>query len=63
MKLISLFLTVLLLLLLRKLFWCLRWLWCYHHGRETPEPISFLPRRSGETFLGHIRGGDDSEEE
>lgn len=62
MKLIKIFLLVLLLLLLRKLFWCLKWLWCYHHGQETPDPIPFLPRRTGDTFLGHIRGDDDEEE-
>lgn len=62
MKLIKIFLFVLLLLLLRKLFWCLKWLWCYHHGQETPDPIPFLPRRTGDTFLGHIRGDDDEEE-
>ena len=45
MKLIKILLLVLLLLLARKLAWCLRWLWCYYHGRETPAPISFLPRR------------------
>lgn len=62
MKLIKIFLLVLLLLLLRKLLWCLKWLWCYHHGQETPDPIPFLPRRTGDTFLGHIRGDDDEEE-
>ena len=46
---------IVLLLLLRKLVWCLRWLWCWHRGRETPAPISFFPRRTGETFDGHIR--------
>ena len=41
----SLLLLVLLILLARKLVWCVRWLWRYYHGRETPEPIPFLPRR------------------
>lgn len=63
MKLVNLLLVLLLLLLLRKLVWCLRWLWCYYHGRKTPAPISFLPRRSGETFLGHIRGDDEDGED
>lgn len=54
MELLNLALVAILLLLLRKLFWCLRWLWCYHHGKETPEPISFLPRRSGRTFAEHV---------
>ena len=47
-------LAAILLLLVRKLIWCFRWLWCYHHGRQTPEPISFLPRRSGRTFDEHV---------
>lgn len=55
MKLLKLLLATLLVLLLRKLFWCLRWLWCYYHGRELPENISFLPRQSGRVFLGHLR--------
>ena len=61
MELINILLTALLLLLLRKLCWCLRWLWCYYHGREVPDPISFLPRRTGEIFDGHIRGGEEEE--
>ena len=62
MKLLNILLVVLLLLLVRKLAWCLRWLWCYYHGKETPEPIPFLPRRSGETFAGHIHKPDDEED-
>lgn len=54
MELLNLALVAILLLLLRKLFWCFRWLWCYHHGKETPEPITFLPRRSGRTFDAHV---------
>lgn len=54
MELLNLLLAAILLLLLRKLIWCFRWLWCYHHGKETPAPISFLPRRSGETFAEHV---------
>ena len=61
MELLNIFLTAALLLLLRKLVWCLRWLWCYYHGREVPDPISFLPRRTGEIFDGHIRGGEEEE--
>ena len=61
MELINILLTALLLLLLRKLCWCLKWLWCYYHGREVPDPISFLPRRTGEIFDGHIRGGEEEE--
>ena len=55
MKLLQLALLVLLILLLRKLFWCLLWLWRYYHGQETPDPISFLPRRSGMIFDEHVR--------
>lgn len=62
LNLLRLLLLVLLLLLLRKLAWCLRWLWCYYRGKETPEPISFLPRRSGELFRGHLPGRDDEED-
>lgn len=62
MEIINLALILLLALLLRKLVWCLYWLWCYYHGRETPEPISFLPRRSGETFRGHLPDQDDEED-
>ena len=42
-KLVNLALIVLLVLLLRKLVWCIRWLWCYYRDREVPEPIPFLP--------------------
>ena len=62
MKLINILLIALLLLLVRKLAWCLRWLWCDYRGKETPEPISFLPRRSGETFAGHIQKPEDEED-
>ena len=60
-KAIILIIAILLLLLARKLVWCLKWLWCYYHGKETPEPISFLPRRSGETFEGHIQRTDEED--
>ena len=63
MELVNILLIALLLLLVRKLIWCLRWLWCYYHGRETPAPISFFPRRTVETFEGHVRQTRDGEEE
>lgn len=63
MKWLSLGLTILLVLLLRKLIWCLRWLWCYYHGKEAPEPISFLPQQSGRIFESHIRDAERQEEE
>lgn len=62
MELVNILLAVLLLLLLRKLIWCLRWLWCYYHGRETPAPISFFPCRSGEAFRGHLPKDKDEED-
>ena len=55
MELLNILLIALLLLLLRKLIWCLRWLWCYYHGKETLAHISFFPRRTGEGFQGHIQ--------
>ncbi len=55
MELVNILLVALLLLLVRKLIWCLRWLWCYYHGKETLAPISFFPRRTGEGFQGHIQ--------
>ena len=63
MELVNILLIALLLLLVRKLIWCLRWLWCYYHGRETPAPISFFPRRTGETFDGHVRRVRNGEED
>lgn len=59
MRALKIALIVLLLLLLRKLVWCLRWLWCWYHHRPTPEPISFLPRRSGRLFDGHVGARED----
>ena len=55
MELVNLLGIALLVLLLRKLIWCLRWLWCYYHGRQTPSPIPFLPRRTGVLFSDHVR--------
>ena len=63
MELVNILLIALLLLLVRKLIWCLRWLWCYYHGRETPAPISFFPRRTGEPFDGHVRRARNGEED
>ena len=63
MKWLNIGLTLLLALLVRKLVWCLRWLWCYYHGREVPEPISFLPRRTGGTFRGHVDRATAEEQE
>lgn len=64
MELINLLGIALLALLVRKLIWCFRWLWCYYHGHETPEPISFLPRRTGKLFSDHVRQArEDAEPE
>ena len=54
-------LIIVLLLLVRKLIWCVRWLWCYYHGREVPEPISFLPQQSGRVFDSHLPEENDKE--
>jgi len=62
MKLINLALIAVLLLLVRKLIWCLRWLWCYYHGREVPDPISFLPQQSGRVFDRHVQDASNDEE-
>ena len=47
-----------LLLLLRKLVWCLRWLWCWKRGTDTPAPIGWLPSRDGGRFAAHVREHD-----
>ena len=54
LRLVNGCLLVLLALLLRKLCWCLRWLWCYRRGREAPAPIPFLPRQTGRVFEEHL---------
>lgn len=61
-KPVKLALVIVLLLLVRKLVWCLRWLWCYYHGKEVPESISFLPQQSGRVFEGHLPEENDKEE-
>ena len=48
------FLILTLVFLLRKLIWCLRWLRCYYHGKEVPDPIATLPQRSGTRFERHV---------
>ena len=55
LKIINAVLVIVLLLLVRKLIWCLRWLWCYRHGREVPEPIGILPQQSGRVFDRHVQ--------
>ena len=49
---------IVLLLLLRKLAWCLRWLWCWKRGTDTPVPIGWLPSRDGGHFAAHVRAHD-----
>ena len=56
-------LIIVLLLLVRKLIWCVRWLWCYYHGREVPDPIGWLPAQSGRVFDRHLPTEKDDEEE
>ena len=55
--------VIVLLLLLRKLIWCLRWLWCWKHDRETPPSIGWLPSRDGGRFDAHVQKfeGEDSQ--
>ena len=62
MELINIAGIALLMLLVRKLIWCLRWLWCYYHGRPTPEPITFLPRHTRARFREHLKKDADEEE-
>ena len=62
MKIINLLLVIILLLLVRKLAWCIRWLWCYYHGREVPDPISFLPQQSGRIFAHHVQNASKEED-
>ena len=56
-------LILILLAVLRKLVWCLRWLWCYYHGKEVPDPIGFLPQRSGTGFDRHVEQAAEHKEE
>ena len=54
LKMVNALLVAILVLLVRKLIWCLRWLWCYYHDREVPKEISFLPRRTDNVFEDHL---------
>ena len=56
-------LILILLATVRKLVWCLRWLWCYYHGKEVPDPIGFLPQRSGAGFDRHVEQAAEWKEE
>ena len=60
-KLINAALIILLLLLLRKLIWCLRCLWCHYHGKPMPGPISFIPQQSGRVFERHLPQEDEDD--
>ena len=55
-------LILILLFILRKLIWCLRWLWCYYRGKEVPEPIATLPQRSGSRFERHVEQAVEEKE-
>ena len=55
-------LILVLVLLVRKLAWCLRWLWCYYHGKEVPDPIGWLPSQSGRVFDSHLPPEPEEEE-
>lgn len=39
--------VIVLLLLLRKLIWCLRWLWCWKHDRRPRRPSAAAQRAGG----------------
>ena len=58
-KLINVLGGLLLLLLLRKLIWCLRWLWCWKRGVDTPAPIGWLPSRDGGRFDAHLENREE----
>ena len=58
LKAINILGVLALFLLLRKLIWCLRWLWCWKHDRETPPPIGWLPSRDGGRFDVHMQKRD-----
>lgn len=58
LKAINILGVLALFLLLRKLIWCLRWLWCWKHDRETPPPIGWLPSRDGGRFDAHMQKRD-----
>ena len=58
LKAINILGVLALFLLLRKLIWCLRWLWCWKHDRETPPPIDWLPSRDGDRFDAHVQKRD-----
>lgn len=58
LKAINILGVLALFLLLRKLIWCLRWLWCWKHDRETPPPIGWLPSRDGGRFDAHVQKRD-----
>ena len=61
LKVVNALLVAVLVLLVRKLVWCLRWLWCYYHDLEVPREISFLPRRSDTVFEDHLPRQDKEE--
>lgn len=62
---IKVILVLVLLLLVRKLVWCLRSLWCLYRGRALPAPISLIPQQSGRVFDRHVAQavGEETEEQ
>ena len=63
LKILQVVLTIVLVLLVRKLIWCLRCLWCHYHGRELPKPLTFLPQQSGRVFDAHLPGQEPLKDE
>ena len=55
---LKILLVLILLGLLRKLIWCLRWLWCRHRGTEPPAEPHGMPHQSGRIFEAHFREAD-----
>ena len=62
-RIVNAALIIVLRLLARKLVWCLRWLWCYYHGKDVPDPIGWLPKQSGRVFDSHLPSETEGEEE
>lgn len=50
--------VIVLLLLLRKLIWCLRWLWCWKHDRRPRRPSAGCPAGTVARFDAHMQKRD-----
>ena len=63
LRIVNTALVIVLVLLVRRLIWCLRWLWCHYHGQEVPDPIGWLPQQSGRVFARHVQDALGEEDE